>query len=125
MSTSTVAQNPKQNDEKMIRRAGGQDSLAANTTSPAIQISNWRAINKNTLVGLFSAALPSGMILNGCQLCESHDQRWIGLPGREWTDPAGAKQYAKLISFKTGAIAGKFRAQILAAIDAYLKAARS
>jgi hypothetical protein len=67
-----------------------------------IRISDWKPHSKNTLVGFFSAALPSGMVLHNLMLHEKGEARWIGLPAREWTNDQGIKQFAKLIEFTTG-----------------------
>jgi hypothetical protein len=42
------------------------------------------------------------------------------VPSREWVNDKGEKQFSKLITFSSRAIADRFRDAILAALDAYL-----
>ena len=86
----------------------------------AIAIANWEPRIKNTLRGFFSATLPSGMILHHLSLHEKGENRWIGLPAREWSNSQGIKQYAKLIEFRDRATADRFRDALLGALDQYL-----
>jgi hypothetical protein len=87
-----------------------------------IEIADWKPHRKNTLVGTFSATLPSGMVLHNLMLHEKGEARWIGLPSREWTNDHGQKQYAKLIEFVDWATANRFRDAVLAALDRHLGA---
>lgn len=89
-----------------------------------IQISNWKLHRKNTLVGFFTAALPSGLVLHNLMLHQKDEARWIGFPAREWTDQQGAKQYARFIEFKNRAAADQFRDHVLEALDKHLAGAR-
>ena len=59
-------------------------------------ISDWKPHSKNTLQGFFTATLPSGLVLQSLVLHEGGDARWIAFPAREWTDPQGATQYARV-----------------------------
>ena len=89
-----------------------------------IQISNWKPHSKNTLVGFFTAALPSGMVLHNLMLHQKDEARWIGFPAREWTDQQGAKQFARFIEFRSRAAADCFRDQVLEALDKHRAGAR-
>ena len=85
-----------------------------------IQISNWKPHSKNTLVGFFTAILPSGMVLHSLMLHQKDEARWIGFPGREYVDAAGAKQYSRFVGFRDRAAAARFRDQVLEALDRHL-----
>jgi hypothetical protein len=85
-----------------------------------IQISDWKPHNKGTLVGFFSATLPSGLVLHGLMLHRQGEARWIGYPAREYVDQFGTKQYARIIEFTDRATADRFRDAVLDALDQYL-----
>ena len=93
----------------------------ANGGHREITIADWRPHSKGTLVGFFSATLPSGMILHNLMLHEKGEARWIGLPAREWTNDQGERQYAKLIEFRDRAAADRFRRGVLDALDQHLR----
>jgi hypothetical protein len=89
-----------------------------------IVIADWKPHQKNTLIGFFSATLPSGMVLHNLMLHQKGDARWIGFPAREWTDQQGSKQYTRFVEFRDRAAADRFRDQILDALDRHLQGAR-
>jgi hypothetical protein len=47
---------------------------------------------KNTLRGIFTLVLPSGLIISGCMLHEKNGKRWVSLHAREYTDQQGERQ---------------------------------
>ena len=93
---------------------------AGNGGCREIKILNWRAHSKNTLIGFFSARLPSGMVLHNLMLHQKNEARWIGFPAREWTDQAGVKQFARFVEFADRDAAIRFRDQVLDALDKHL-----
>jgi hypothetical protein len=82
-----------------------------------ITISDWKPHSKNTLVGFFTATLPSGMLLHSLMLHEKGEARWISFPAREWADAHGVRQFAKFIEFTDRRTADKFRDAVLDALD--------
>jgi hypothetical protein len=78
----------------------------------------WKKVDKNTLRGFFSVALPSGMIIHKCSLHEKKGQRWIGLPFEKYTKQDGTAGYSALIEFDSTQIADNFRKQVLLALEA-------
>jgi hypothetical protein len=86
-----------------------------------IVISDWQSRQKNSLRGFFSAILPSGMVIHNLMLHVSGAARWIGLPAREYTDPAGQRQYARIIEFVDRDIKDRFDEQVLEALDEHLR----
>ena len=89
-------------------------------TRAEIVVSDWKPCEKNTLRGFFSATLPSGMVLHRLMLHVKGESRWVATPSREWSDPQGQKQFAKLIEFTDRATADRFRDAVLDALDKYL-----
>ncbi len=85
-----------------------------------IQITAWKPVVRNTLISFFSVTLPSGLPIHSVAVHAKGENRWLGMPAREWTGQDGTKQYAKLIAFADRAAANPFRDQVLAALDRYL-----
>jgi hypothetical protein len=95
-----------------------------NSNPRKIVISDWKPLDKNTLRGSFTAALPSGMIIKGLMLMESHGKRWIGLPAKEWLDPFNKRNFSQIIEFVDGETRDKFQHLVLTALDAHLEGGR-
>ena len=89
-----------------------------------IAISDWKPHSKNTLVGFFTATLPSGLVLHNLMLHQKNDSRWISFPAREWTDAQGQKQYARFIEFRDRTTADRFRDELISALDKHRAAVR-
>jgi hypothetical protein len=89
-----------------------------------ITIRDWSPHFKNTLVGFFTAILPSGMVVDGLMLHQKADERWVSMPASEWTDAGGARQYAPVIGFIDGPTRERFQQAVLAAVDQFLEAQR-
>jgi hypothetical protein len=85
-----------------------------------ITIADWKPHSKNTLVGFFSATLPSGLVLHDLMLHERNGARWISFPAREWKDARGQRQFARFIEFSSRAASDRFRDAVLAALDKHL-----
>ena len=97
------------------------------STHPGPVISDWIAINRNSLLGAFSVTLRSGMIINGCMVhrmkepAEGLASEWIALPGAAQIERGGTLkrandgkvQYKTLIKFKSRDIYDRFQAPIL------------
>jgi hypothetical protein len=77
---------------------------------PSVTISNWKAVEKNTLRGLFSVTLPSGMVIHKVSFHEKNGQRWIGLPAEKRGD---ACVFTPLIEFTSRSVADNFRRQVI------------
>lgn len=88
-----------------------------------IEVKNINPINKGTIVATCDVhIIPWKMTLCEVKIFEKGANRWITLPSREYINPAGEKKYIELITFDNDAIRTRFRAQILQAIDIYMKA---
>jgi hypothetical protein len=78
-----------------------------------------------TVVGVFDAALPSGMVLRGCRLmCGPAGQRWIAMPsyrqhdrdGKPRVDDRGKQIWVITVDFVDRATRDRCTEQILAAL---------
>lgn len=54
-----------------------------------MELRDFRAARKNTLLGFFTLALDSGLVIRDCALHESHGKRWFAFPARAVLDGAG------------------------------------
>jgi hypothetical protein len=111
-------------DSNHTGNGNGRKPLDLSFKHREIIIADRKPRSKNTLVGFFSATLPSGLVLNNLMLHAKGEARWIGFPAREWTDQNGAKQFAKLTTFPERATADKFRDQLLTALDRHMGVSR-
>ena len=84
-----MASDPKKNarpgqtaGEQTNQHPQGSRPAAVRTPLPA-EITDWRPFTSNTMRGLFSVLLPSGMLFHGCSLHVAEDGRaWISLPSK-------------------------------------------
>lgn len=80
--------------------------------------SNFRRLDKNTLVGLFDLRLPSDMLLTGCQLLQKGEARWIGLPSSRYVKPDGTlSDHVKVVDFATPQARARFQTLAVAAVE--------
>jgi hypothetical protein len=91
--------------------------------------SDWRVVEKNTLRGFFTLALPSGLIFRDCPIHRKADKRWIALPARPQIDgdgqlrrdPATGKiLYVQIIEFTAREQREQFQTAALEAVDKLL-----
>lgn len=93
------------------RRAGAAAGFGG--TMPALIASNFRRIDKNTLIA------PRWKIrFRGCLWHRKGNKEWVAFAAREWTDRDGNKQYAVLNEFTDHATHDRFQQAALAAIHA-------
>ncbi len=92
------------------------------TRSRGVQISDWKLIERNTLIGVFNAHLPSGMIIVGCMVHRNPGgDPWIALPGAAQIERDGTPKrsgdgkvlYKTTFKFESNEIYKKFQAPIL------------
>jgi hypothetical protein len=97
--------------------------------SAIITASEWRPLERNTLKGFLTLALPSGLTLRECSLHEKHGRRWVGLPsrpqidamGRHRSDPAGKRLYLPIVEIPDRGQRERFQRAALAAVDRLLE----
>lgn len=84
-------------------------------------ISEWKPINKNTLLGAFTVTLPSGMVIQGCMVHRTDGREWVALPGAAQIDRDGTLkrgsdgkvEYKTLVRFVSKVIYERFQTPIL------------
>ena len=93
----------------------------------SIKCIEFREINKGALIGFAKLELPSGIIINDCQMCESNASRWVSPPSRMMRDSTdqpvvkeGKTQYIPIISFKDRATRDAWSKAALKATDDFL-----
>ena len=77
-----------------------QRPARSNFVGEAPRVTNFRAISKNTLQGVFDLELPfAGLILRGCALHERDDKRWLGWPGKPYVKSDGSQSWSAIVDF--------------------------
>lgn len=85
-------------------------------------VTNYKLLNKNTLIGIFDLALDSGITLYGMMLMAKNESRWISFPGRPIVKDGqasmkdGKQEYAKLIEIPDRERRDKFNAAVIAVL---------
>jgi hypothetical protein len=90
-----------------------------------VTVSEWKELRKGeTLQGVFTLSLPSGMIIHGCMLHVKDGRRWVALPSKEY-QVSGQKKYSRIIEFDSKETHERFQAAALAAVDRQLEVAHA
>jgi hypothetical protein len=84
-------------------------------TAPAPVVLNFKAFEKNSLKGFFDLEMPSGLILRGCQLHESHWKRSVGVPARPYEAADGTQSWARIVDFRDRRASVRFQEMATAA----------
>jgi len=86
----------------------------------SMSISDFKPLNKNTVRGVFSLILPSGMIIRGCLLHQRADgKHWTGLPSIP-REVGGKTIYSKVIEFDSKSTHDRFQAEAATAVALHL-----
>ncbi len=86
-----------------------------------IEISNICAVNKGSLLATCDVYIqPWDMELQEVKIFEKGQNRWLGMPSREFTNNLGEKKYIELITFRKEATKNSFRRQIMSAVDKFI-----
>jgi hypothetical protein len=85
-----------------------------------ITVSNWKPLEKDSLRGFLTLTLPSGLILNNCQLLETNGHCWIGLPSQRFQMKDGSVGYVPIVEFATKRTRKQFQVEALRAVELYL-----
>ncbi len=85
-----------------------------------IEITNYKAINKGTLVGSFSVRIVGwGMYINDMNLFQKEGKRWVTMPSRMY-EKDGTKKYFPYCGFEKSELTERFNTSVLKAIDEYM-----
>lgn len=113
----------KPNQDQHTRPAGP-------VTTPQTEITEWRPLVSNTMRGLFSCLLPSGLLLHGCSLHVGDKGPWVSLPSKvrvshgEVSTYLGKPVYDKVVEIPDRERRDAFQAAVLAALAAHPEAGR-
>jgi hypothetical protein len=78
-----------------------------------------RVFGKNTLRGLADFELTeTGIVLCGCPVHEKNGNRWVGMPGRPYTDTDGAQQWTPTVKMPPH-VNRAFQRQAIRAVEAH------
>ena len=86
-----------------------------------IEVFNINPVNKGSLLATCDVYIgPWDQELREIKIFEKGQNRWLGMPAREFVNSMGEKKYVELIDFRREATKNRFRAQIMGAVDKYL-----
>jgi hypothetical protein len=84
-----------------------------------MSISDWKPLSKNTLRGVFTLHLASGMVIHNCMLHEREGRQWIGLPAIPY-ESNGKKSWTRIIEFSSKEIHERFQVAAIKAVKPLL-----
>jgi DNA-binding cell septation regulator SpoVG len=87
-----------------------------------ITVSNWKPLDRGSLRGFLTLSLPSGFVINNCQLIDTGHSQWIGMPARCIVAADGSKHYAPTVEYVTKRARRRFEKAALDAVAAFLRA---
>jgi hypothetical protein len=62
--------------------------------------------------------MPSGLIIRGVMLMESHGGRWVSLPSKPYQKPDGTQSWIPFADFTSGEVKERFNSQVLPIAEA-------
>ncbi len=84
---------------------------------PPIVASNYRAINRNTLIGTADLTVTKWRYkFKACLWHRKGDKEWIAFPAKEWVDQEGNRKFSDLGGFINHGDGRRFREEALAAV---------
>jgi hypothetical protein len=92
-----------------------------------LAIVGWKPMPRNSLRGFADIKLPSGLIIREAVVHNTNGRAWVNLPGKPMVDrdgqavrdPATGKlKYAALLEWSDRAVADRFSAAVIDAIEA-------
>lgn len=88
-----------------------------------LEIQNIQPINKGNLLAQCDVhIIPWKMTLREVKVFQKGENRWIGMPSRDFINNAGEKKYVDLVDWDNEGIKNRFRSQIMGAVDKFLAA---
>ncbi len=89
--------------------------------SNKIEITKFKAFQKNTLQGFFSLKIISWTLeFHGCCLHQKGDSRWVSMPAKSYEVEGGGQRWSPVLEFHDKDIQARFQKSVLEAIDAYM-----
>lgn len=95
-----------------------KDLLPKMEKQEMIEITKWKAINKNSLVAIFDVKIQKwgGFMIREMTLFQKDSQKWIGFPSKVY-EKDNEKKYFAFNMFETKEMALKFQEKVLEAIE--------
>ena len=91
----------------------------------AIEITDFRANEKNTLKGFLTVRLTNvGLEIRDLALHEKNGSRWLQLPAKPYEKPDGSKGWSYIVSFYEKKNYRQFQELALRAFDAFQRETR-
>jgi hypothetical protein len=86
----------------------------------------WHPLRRGSLVGFAGIELRSGLIVQDCPVCASHERVWASLPskpllgpdGMALRDDSGRIRYAAILKWRDRALADRWSAAVVALVRA-------
>ena len=86
-----------------------------------LEVQNINAVNKGSLLATCDVHIkPWQMTLHDVKIFQKGNNRWIGMPSKDFTDNSGEKKYTDLVTFDNDGVKTRFRSQIMGAVDKFL-----
>lgn len=86
-----------------------------------LEVQNINAVNKGSLLATCDVHIkPWQLTLHEVKIFQKGNNRWIGMPAKDFTDQYGEKKYTDLITFDNDGVKNRFRSQIMGAVDKFL-----
>jgi len=88
-----------------------------------LKVSNWKSINKNSLIGSFDLELSSGFFIQGAMLLGKEGRQWISFPGipmykdNQPMMKDGKQQYRNVFSIPDRERRDKFSEQVISVLQ--------
>jgi hypothetical protein len=84
---------------------------------PSIVASNFKRIDKNTLIASADLYVTKWRLtIYGVLWFRKGEKEWVGFPSKEWTDATGAKKYFPFAKFESRDDQDRFNEMAIAAI---------
>ena len=87
-----------------------------------IEIINYKALNKNSLIGTFSIRVPKwgGFVIQDMAHFQMENKKWITFPSKPY-EVDGKKKYMPYNKFEDMKIMEAFQAQVFKSLEEYFK----
>ena len=86
-----------------------------------LEVQNINAVGKGSLLATCDVhIIPWKLTLHEIKIFQKGENRWLGMPAKEFTNDMGEKKYTDLVSFDNDGVKNRFRSQIMGAIDKFL-----
>ena len=87
-----------------------------------IEITNFKLLNKGSLIAQFTAKMVKwgGLQIREITLFNNGNKKWLNMPSRQYEDGEGKKKYFAYLAYEERTLDDKFKAAIMDAVEAYM-----